>query len=75
VLYFSRNQQVTATVVSDTQVNLSGEPLALSPAAVKVLQAMGGKTREANGWKYWMFEGELLDERRSRLEVEQLGAR
>jgi hypothetical protein len=73
LLYFFRNQQVTATVVSDTHVNLNGEPLALSPAAVKVLQSMGGTTESANGWRYWMFEGELLDERRRRLEAEQFG--
>jgi hypothetical protein len=71
VLYFVRNQEVTATVVSDTQVDLNGEPLALSPAAVKVLQAMGRTATDVNGWKYWMFEGELLDERRRRLEAEQ----
>ncbi len=59
--------------MSDTHVNLNGEPLALSPAAVKVLQSMGGTTKSANGWRYWMFEDEQLDERRSRLEAEQFG--
>ena len=73
VLYFVRNQDVTATVVSDTQVNLNEETLALSPAAVKVLQSMGRTAKSVNGWKYWMFDGELLDERRRRLEVEQFG--
>lgn len=71
VLSFSRNEEVKATVVSDNRVNLNGEILALSPAAVKVLQSMGGKTTQANGWAYWMFEGELLYELRRRLEAEQ----
>ena len=71
LLSFSRNEEIKATVVSDTLVFLNGQTLALSAAAVKVLQSMGGRTTQANGWKYWMFDGELLYERRRRLEVQQ----
>lgn len=66
VLSFSRDQQVTATVVSDTQVDLSGEPLALSPAAVKVLHSMGGKTKNANGWKYLHSSTDTRQRKRKR---------
>jgi hypothetical protein len=45
--------------------------MSLSAAALKILNAMGYKTPAASGTEYWMFEGELLDERRRRVEAEQ----
>jgi len=36
---------------------------------LKALQDMGYKSTSVSGSDYWMFDGELLDERRVRLEA------
>jgi hypothetical protein len=71
ILQFSRDENVTAVVEPDGKVNLEGEVMSPSAAALKVLTRMGYKTPAASGSGYWKFEGELLDERRRRLEAEQ----
>lgn len=71
VLNFSRDESVVATVVEDGKVDLEGEIMSPSAAALKVLKRMGYKTPTASGSEYWMFDGELLDERRRRIEAEQ----
>jgi hypothetical protein len=70
ILTCSRDETRKATVVDGNKVNLDGEELSLSAAALKVLGQLGYKTPAASGSWYWMFEGELLDERRRRLEAE-----
>lgn len=71
VLNFSRDESVTATVLDGGKVNFEGEVMSPSAAALKALHRMGYKTPTASGSDYWMFDGELLDERRRRLEAEQ----
>jgi hypothetical protein len=71
VLNCSRDETRIATVIEGNRVVLDGEELSLSAAALKVLGQLGYKTPTASGSEYWMFEGELLDERRRRLEAEQ----
>ena len=71
VLTFSRDEARTAIVVDGNRVSLDGEEMSLSAAALKVLKEMDYKTPTASGSEYWMFDGELLDERRRRLEAEQ----
>ncbi len=71
VLNFSRDEAVTATVVEDGKVNFEGEVMSLSAAALKALNRMGYQTPSASGSEYWKFDGELLDERRRRMESEQ----
>jgi len=71
---FSRDETVTAIVIPGNKVIFDGEELSLSAAALKVLGKMGYKTPSASGSEYWMFDGELLDERRQRLEAEQFDA-
>ncbi len=71
ILQFSRDEAVTATVAPDGKLAFEGEITSLSAAALKILTRMGYKTPTASGSEYWMFEGELLDERRRRLEAEQ----
>jgi hypothetical protein len=70
-LVLSRDEDVTVTVLAGGKVSYKGEPLSLSGAALKALQSMGYKSTSVSGSDYWMFEGELLDERRIRLEAEQ----
>jgi len=71
VLTFSRDDSKTATVVPDGKLNLDGEIMSLSSAALKVLQSMGYKSTSVSGTDNWMFDGKLLDERRRQMEVEQ----
>lgn len=70
-LVLSRDEDVTATVLENEKVSYKSEVLSLSAAAVKALQAMGYKSTSVSGSDYWMFEGELLHERRLRLEAEK----
>jgi len=71
VLTFSRDESRTATVLSGNKILLDGDETSLSAAALKLLQQLGYTTPAAQGPAYWMFDGELLDERRRRLEAEQ----
>lgn len=71
VLLFSRDEAVSATVVADGKLDFQGETLSPSAAALKALHQLGYKTPAASGSEHWTFEGELLDERRRRLEAAQ----
>src|SRR5262249_55752833 len=71
ILSLSRDESIRATVVDDGKVEYEGEILSPSAAALKALHKLGYQTPSASGSEYWMFDGELLDERRRRLEAEQ----
>ena len=71
VLQFSRDEAIRAIVVGDGKLEYDGEVLSPSAAALKALHRLGYKTPAASGSEHWMFDGELLDERRRRLEAEQ----
>ena len=71
VLSFSRDESVTATVLEGGRLDFEGETMSPSAAALKALHRMGYQTPTASGSEYWMFEGELLDERRRRIEAER----
>jgi hypothetical protein len=71
VLTFSRDENRTTTVAAGNKVILDGEMMSLSAAALKLLRDLGYKTPTAQGPAYWIFDGELLDERRRRLEAER----
>ena len=75
LLIFSRDEARTATVLPSNKVLLDGEETSLSAAALKILQELGYTTPSAQGPAYWMFEGELLDERHRRLEAEKFDER
>jgi hypothetical protein len=71
VLSFSRDESIQATVTTDGKLVYDGEILSPSAAALKALHKLGYKTPAASGSEHWMFDGELLDERRRRMEAEQ----
>lgn len=71
ILKCSRDESIFATVVADGRVDFQGEEMSLSAAALKALQSLGYRTTAASGSDYWKFDGELLDERRNRMEAEQ----
>lgn len=71
VLTSSRDDSIVAIVVEGGKVNFNGEVLSLSAAALKALHSLGYSTPAASGSEYWKFDGELLDERRRRIEAEK----
>ena len=71
IVVFSRDESITATVAPEGKLLFEGETLSPSAAALIALHRLGYKTPAASGSEHWMFEGELLDERRRRLEAEQ----
>ena len=71
LLTFSRDENLTATVVEGGKILYQGEVLSLSAAALMILHALGYKTSSASGSEYWMFDGEILDERRRNKEAMQ----
>jgi len=71
ILVFSRDESIRAVVAPEGKLAFNGEILSPSAAAVKALHQLGYKTPAASGSEHWMFEGELLDERRRRLESAQ----
>lgn len=73
-LVFSRDEAITATVLPENRVLYQGQSMSLSAAAIQILQQRGHKIQTANGSAYWMYEGELLDERRHRMESEHFDA-
>lgn len=70
-LVLSRDENIKAVVLAGNKISYQGETLSLSAAALKALQEMGYRSTSVSGSDYWMFEGELLDERRIRLEAQQ----
>lgn len=66
-LYFSRDESIKAKVVDTHAANsieLNGKKTSLSRSAQKILGYQYGVA----GTDYWMYEGETLAERRSRME-------
>jgi hypothetical protein len=63
VLTYARDESVSATVVADKKIEFEGEITSLSKAALTLLHRQGYKWQQANGWAYWMKEGETLSER------------
>lgn len=70
-LTFSRDENITAVVSEGGKIIYQGDVLSPSLAALRVLHSLGYQTPAASGSEYWMFDGELLDERRRKMEAQQ----
>jgi hypothetical protein len=70
-LIFSRDESIKSIVTDEGKVIYEGEAMSLSAAALKALHKLNYTTPAASGSEHWMYEGELLDERRRRFEAEQ----
>jgi len=69
ILVFTRDESIVCTTLESGKIMFNGQETSLSAAARDILQTRYGlKIKSANGTKYWMFEGETLDERRERIE-------
>ena len=71
ILTFSKDPNVTCTVIANGKVKLEGEVMSPSAAALIALQRVGYKWSSVSGTDYWLFDGETLVARRLRLEDEQ----
>jgi hypothetical protein len=71
VLTFSKDANVTCSVVTDGRVDFEGQVLSPSAAALQAIRKMGYQWAAVSGSDYWQFEDETLTARRLRLEDEQ----
>jgi len=67
-LSFLRDEDVVCTVISNTRVEFESDSHSLSSAALIAKNRMGFNWRTIAGPLNWKFEGEVLDDRRARLE-------
>ena len=67
VLTFARDDSITAKVISDRRILFEGQEISLSKAALILLHRDGYRWKQANGWAFWMKDGETLAERTQRL--------
>ena len=71
LLTFTRDPAITCSVVDNKRVNYKGEEMSVSMAADRALQSMGIIWKAVQGPLYWEYDGETLDERRTRLVEEE----
>ncbi len=69
-LQFIRDEKMVCKVINDRTVEFLGERKSLSAAASELLSKSGRKSTQVQGPIYWLYEGETLEERRQRIEVE-----
>ena len=69
-LVFTRDEEITAVVVGERKIEFEGGVTSLSGAALTLLHRQGYKWKQANGWAYWMKDGETLGERVDRFAAE-----
>ncbi|MGI9305740.1 MAG: GIY-YIG nuclease family protein [Gammaproteobacteria bacterium] len=70
-LTFSRDPNRVAKVISDKKIELDGEEMMLSGAALKILKEQGVQWERANGTLFWEYEGRILDEIRKQKDEEE----
>ena len=73
ILKYSKDESITATVISDRKIEFEGEETSLSAAALKLLHRDGYTWKQANGWNFWMLDDETLAERVYRIIDESSG--
>jgi hypothetical protein len=70
LLTFSRDPDITCTVVDNKRVLFEGKQQSLSSSALILLHRLGYQWPTVNGLQFWAYENELLAERRKRMEEE-----
>ena len=63
VLSYTKDESITAIVVADKKIEFEDQVISLSKAALILLHREGYNWKQANGWAYWMKDGETLGER------------
>jgi len=70
ILTFTRDDEITCTVIDSKNVEFEGEIMSTSQAGKIALHRKGWTASSVQGPLYWEFEGETLQERRLRMEEE-----
>ena len=70
ILTFVKDPTITSTVVDKHKIKFEDEIHSLSSSTLKIVHRMGYTWSQVSGPTYWMYEGETLTERRSRMEQE-----
>jgi hypothetical protein len=65
-LSYTKSDSVKSTVISARRVLFEGNEESLSSSALKLLRRDGYQWQQANGWIYWMLDGETIAERLNR---------
>ena len=73
VLTFTRDEDVTATVIDERKIEFRGDATSVSGAALTLLHELGYTWKTVNGWGYWLYDGETIGERLNRLLEEREG--
>lgn len=73
VLTFTRDEDVTATVIDERKIEFRGNATSVSGAALTLLHELGYTWKTVNGWGYWLYDGETIGERLNRLLEEREG--
>jgi hypothetical protein len=70
VLTFVKDSSITSTVVDKHKIEFNGKVTSLSTSALEILHEMGYTWKTVPGPRFWMYEGETISERRTRMEQE-----
>ena len=70
VLKFTKDDTMTAKVISHRDIEFDNNKMSLSAAAIKILNDMGYDWKQVQGPAYWSYDGDTLHERRMRMESE-----
>ena len=73
ILTFTRDENVTATVIDERKIEFRGNSASVSGAALTLLHELGYTWKTVNGWGYWLYDGETIGERLNRLLEEREG--
>jgi len=69
-LYFIDDESITATVHSKWMIVFEEREMSMSASALAVHHRRGKTWSAANGANYWAYDGETMNERRTRMERE-----
>lgn len=75
ILTFQGHKEITATVLENERILYRGKSYSLSKAAREVRHSLGYKYSSISGSRHWMYNGELLDDLRRRLETKRIQER
>jgi len=70
ILTFVKDPTITSVVIDKHKIKFEDEIHSLSSSTLKIVHRMGYTWKQVSGPTYWMYEGETLTERRSRIEQE-----
>ena len=69
-LTFAKDSSITSKVLDKHYIEFEGKTTSLSSSALEILHRLGFNWSKCRGPQHWMYEGETLSARRSRMEEE-----